>query len=836
MVPFKPYFLGKASPPARRLTSVQKCFRTTDIGSVGDTSHLTFFEMLGNFSLGDYFKEEAIAWAWEFVTQVLRLPPQRLWVTIYEDDEEAFRAWRALKVPAERIARGDEKSNYWFSGETGPCGPCSEIHYDLGQELACGPDCSPTHDCGRFLEVWNLVFMTYFRHADGSRTPLPTRNIDTGAGLERLAVAVQGCPSVYETDLFAPIIARVEELCGRRYRNADEATRRALRVVAEHARALTFLIADGVVPSNEGRGYVLRRVLRRAVYFGQKLGLDGPFLAPVAEAVIEVMGEAYPELRAQGEFILRVMEAEEERFQNTLLAGRSLLEEMLAAHAQEGVLPGREVFILYDTYGFPKELTAELARERGIAIDEEGFQREMAAQRERARAAQAFGRHEAPPELYTSLAPVPTAFLGYETLTCQSTILGLVVGGEPVEQVEEGQRAEVILRETPFYAEAGGQVGDRGEIVGPAGRLSVEDVQKVGAEVIVHRGQVVQGSLAVNDPVTAQVDEGRRLDTMRNHTATHLLHAALRRILGHHVRQAGSLVAPDRLRFDFTHIEALKPQELRQVQALVNEKIRQDLPVRTRHTSYNQALQEGVLAFFDEAYGDVVRVVEVLEEGGPFSAELCGGTHCRSTGQIGFFYIVDEGSVGAGVRRIEALTGRGAEEYVERQRSSLLAASRRLATTPGELEARIAALQGELEESRRRLESLERELQRRELDRYLARVQRVGDVAVVATTTSASSVKALRELGDLLKARLGSAVIVLATLAEGGPQFVAMVTPDLVQRGLHAGQILRQVAAITGGGAGGRPEMAQGGGKDPHRLEEALASVLPLVERELTQG
>jgi alanyl-tRNA synthetase len=971
MVQFKPYFEGRAEPPARRLTSVQKCFRTSDIDSVGDTSHLTFFEMLGNFSIGDYFKAEAIPWAWELVTAKnwFAMAPDRLWAAVYLDDDEAFDLWRKVAVPAERIMRYGEEHNYWFSGDVGPCGPCSELHYDFGPTPGC-PECQrdachPAVECGRFLEIWNLVFMTYFQHPDGSRTPLPAKNIDTGAGLERMAVVLQDVRSVYETDLFAPIIRRIEELCGRRY-GEDAATNRAMRIVAEHTRAAAFLIGDDktpVLPSNEERGYAVRRVLRRAIYYGRHyLGLDRPFMAEVANAVVETMGQAYPELRQQSEFVLRIIQPEEERFEETLSRGEDLLDEVLDGtrrsvelqlpavqeqldtvrraleeyypfleeqmetltdamqplrdalarqdealrHAMQdilarqdealrdamqplrdalarqdealrdamqplqdalarqdealrdamqdalarqdealrdavrplqdalatlGVIDAAQAFKLHDTYGFPKELTAEIARDTGLDIDEEGFEREMEKQRERARAAAKFGA-EASTDAYGTLAEMQTEFLGYETLTTETTVVALLVHDAQADSAAEGEAVEVVLRETPFYGEAGGQVGDRGEIIGPHGRVRVDDTQRAAERLIVHRGRVVEGRIAVNDAVVAQVDEARRHDIMRNHTATHLLHAALRRVLGTHVRQAGSLVTPDRLRFDFTHVEALKPEELAAVQSLVNDRIRADLPVRTRQSSFDDAMAEGVLAFFDEKYGDQVRVVETKEDGERFSAELCGGTHCSSTGQIGLCLVVGESSVGAGMRRIEALTGRGAEAYVAERLAALQGVSQRLGVAPSDLEPKLSSLLDDLEAARKQVQALERAVAAPAAAGLAKRAQSVDGVAVLAARVEAPSQDTLRHMGDVLRQRLGSAVIVLGATLGGRPMFMAMVTPDLVKRGLHAGHILKRVASAAGGGGGGRPEMAQGGGTDPAKLDEALSLVEPTV-REL---
>ncbi len=843
MVQFKPYFMGLAQPPARRMTSVQKCFRTTDIDAVGDASHLTFFEMLGNFSAGDYFKREAIEYAWEYLTGVLAMPADRLWITVYEDDDEAFDLWRAQGVPEARILRyGEAEGNYWFSGDVGPCGPCSELHYDFGPTPGCescaSGSCHPAVECGRFLEVWNLVFMAFFQHEDGSRTPLPQRNIDTGAGLERIAWVLQGKRSVYETDVFAPIIERVSALAGRRYGD-DEATDRALRIVAEHGRAVTFLIADGVLPANEGRGYVLRRELRRAVYFAGTMGIDRPFLEEIASAVIAQMGHAYPEIERQADFIRRVVRQEEERFRETIDRGVEILDAAIAAMKGD-VVPGDEVFRLYDTYGLPKELTAEIAAARGLRIDEEGYERAMEEQRARAREAARFRLTEEAGAAYADLPVSATRFVGYERLAAETTLAGIVAEGRIVEAAEAGDDIDLILVESPFYAEGGGQVGDTGVIIGPNGRAEVRDTAGFGDGLIVHRAHVVEGRLAQGDAVAAEVDAVRRADIMRNHTATHLLHAALRSVLGEHVRQSGSLVAPGRLRFDYTHVEATKPEELREAQRLVNAKLRANLPVRTRETEYRRALDEGVIAFFGDKYGEEVRVVEIPDDSGapatgvgPFSAELCGGTHVHATGEVGYFLILSESSIGAGVRRIEALTGRGSESHLERQLGNLDTLARRLNTSPAELEARVQALLDDLDTTRRRAQQLERQTAHSAIDGLLEQVRAVDGVPVLATRVPASSAESLREIGDALRERVGSGVVVLGAVINDRPSFVAIVAAGLTQRGLNAGDIIRQVATVTGGGGGGRPDLAQAGGKDAAKLDEALALVERLVRERL---
>jgi len=847
MVQFKPYFLGEAVPPSPRLVSCQKCFRTTDIESVGDSKHLTFFEMLGNFSIGDYFKREAIAWAWEFVTQNLKLPKERLWATIFLDDDESFGYWREVGVPRERIIRFGEEDNFWGpAGDTGPCGPCSEIHYDLGEEFGCGqPGCGPGCKCGRFVEIWNLVFTQYNQDRDGNRSPLPKPNIDTGMGLERTLAAVQGKGSVYETDLFAPLIRRVCELSRWNY-GEDEETDRRIRVVSEHGRAITFLIADGVLPSNEGRGYVLRRVLRRAVLFGRRLGVEGSFLGEIARVVIENMKHVYPELVSSQDFIFRVIELEEERFSQTLDTGLNLLDAIIEKVRRRGgsVLPGEEVFRLYDTYGFPSELTAEIAAENGLSVDLEGFEVEMNRQRERARAAHKVDVSDGlvlKDKVSIAVIPRGTDFVGDRTLKHQSTIVVLLPESKwpekSIDSVSQGQDVGVILRETPFYGEMGGQVGDTGEIRARSGRISVINTVRNtvgGSELIVHQGKVVEGTISVGDEVEAIVDKARRLDIARNHTATHLLQAALRQVLGGHVQQRGSLVAPDRLRFDFAHLSAVTGEELLEVQRLVNEKIRQDLKVSDRKVPYAQAVAEGALALFGERYGEEVRVIQIGEP--PFSLELCGGTHVRSTGEIGYFRIIGESSIGVGVRRIEAVTGRGAEDFIEGRLSSLEKVARLVQSSPDEVEGKVAALLADLGREQKRALSLELELSKRIAESLVSKVETVEGIPVLAARVSASSMGMLRQIGDLLKERLGSAVIVLGAVWGDKPNFVAMVTPDLVARGLNAGQIVKQVAWVTGGGGGGRPGLGQAGGKDKEKLEEAIGLARRLIGQFAEKG
>ena len=946
MVPFKPFFTGEQTPPSRRMTSSQKSFRTTDIDEVGDHKHLTFFEMLGNFSIGDYFKEGAVAFAWELVTGPFNLAPDRLFVTIHLDDDEAFEIWRdQVGVPVERIYRYGDSDNWWGpAGNEGATGPCSELHYDAGREKGCSdlvepdvltallrqdrdagtkggfpevPGCHPNCDCERFVELWNLVFMQFYQDTQGKRTPLPAPSVDTGMGLERTAVVLQGKNNIYETDLFVPIVDKVCQLTGATYGAVAESDY-AIRVVAEHARAAAFLIGDGVVPGNEGRGYVLRRIIRRAIRYGRRLGLDEPFLAQVAETVLPLFRQVYRELLENHDFILRVIGLEEERFGQTFEQGGAILQGMfdrrsgtedlipallsgvkaapenpldplkplinwtgLAEEPNEGVgrdlafdaltrvvaersmdgvsswatrISGIEMFVLYDTHGFPPELTAEIAREHGLGVDMEGFEAEMQAQREKSRAAHGFTGAMEVVTAYENLGVGKTAFAGYQGLIQETNVAAILVDPSPgpgpstssgraegVGSAVQGQRVEVVLAETPFYAEGGGQVGDRGTITGPNGVVIVEDTQSPVAGLIVHQGLVQRGDISLGEAVSAQVDPAHRLDATRNHSGTHLLHASLRAVLGPHVRQAGSLVAPERLRFDFSHVSPLSSGEVGSVQSLANEQIRENLTVHSRETTYSEAVREGALAFFGDRYGDVVRVVSMSNgdsfdpaQGKPFSVEVCGGTHVAATGQVGTLFVLGESSIGGGMRRIEAVTGRAAETLFVDGAAKLERLSQKLQTPVADLEARLDSFILETDELRRRLAALERTALRSEAEDMLARVADVDGVKVLAERTSAASPEAMREMGDFLKAKLSSVVVMLAAVIDGSPMLVAMVTPDLVARGLHAGNMARDTAKVMGGGGGGRPEMAQAGGRHVDKLDEAMRGVPELVRRSLS--
>ncbi len=839
MVQFKPYFLGEALPPHPRLASCQKCFRTTDIELVGDPSHLTFFEMLGNFSIGDYFKQEAIVWAWEFVTRRLGIAPERLWITIFLDDDESFRYWQKVGVPEQRILRFGEEDNFWGpAGDSGPCGPCSEIHYDFGEEVGCGEaSCAPNCDCGRFSEIWNLVFTQYNQDEAGHRTLLKKPNIDTGMGLERTAAVVQGKTSVYETDLFAPLIGCISELAGRKYGSGGDSDN-AMRIIAEHSRGIAFLIADGVIPGNEGAGYVLRRLLRRAALFGRRLGIEKPFLGQIAGVTVGSMAKDYPELQQEQSRIYRVVELEEAKFRETLNTGLELLDGIIekASSKKLNRISGEEAFKLYDTYGFPLELTKEIATGRSFSVDMEGFEKEMEKQREQARKGYKVKVSKGGVVEIVGELKIPTkaSFVGYHNLRHKTSIFSLFVSNNIVEMILKGEKASLILESTPFYGEMGGQTGDTGEIISPSGRFSVTNTIGVSPDivthqryVIIHQGYVTEGSLAVGDKVEAIVDAERRLDIARNHTATHLLQFALRQVLGERVQQRGSLVAPDRFRFDFSHLTAMTKEEIQEAQHIVNEKVRQNLPVYDEELPYKKAIDEGAIALFDEKYGDVVRVMKI---GKPvISTELCGGTHLASTGEIGFFHIIGESSIGAGLRRIEAVTGRGAEVFIDRHISSLAKIAQSLGALPEEAEDKVASLTAELDKERRQTLALEKELARKIAESLISQVEVVNGIRVLAARVPPSRMEALREMSDLIRNKLKSVVVVLGTVYEDKPAFLAAVTSDLVARGYNAGEIVKQVARVTGGSGGGKASLAQAGGKDKDKLDEALRLVKSLI-------
>jgi alanyl-tRNA synthetase len=833
MVPFKRCFLGEERRSYHRATSAQKCMRVSgkhnDLENVGRTPrHHTFFEMLGNFSFGDYFKEEAIAFAWELVTGALGIAPERLVATVFREDDAAHDLWREkIGLPSEKVLRLSESENFWAMGDTGPCGPCSEIHVDFGPNPACkSPRCDPACDCGRFLEIWNLVFMQYDRDAAGKLTPLPRPSIDTGAGLERLASVIQGVPSTYETDLFRPILERAQEIAGVE-RGVDPERDVSLNVIADHARAVTFLIGDGVLPGNEGRGYVLRRILRRAARHGWLLGVEEPFLHRVAETVVEEMAGAYPELAERRAYIGSRIEREEGRFLETLAKGMALLEEEIASLRARGEsrLPGPMVFKLYDTFGFPVDLTEDILRGRGLGLDQAGFESAMGEQRERARAAWKGSGQERVGELVARLAAdLHTAFEGYERLSLSSTVRALLGRGELVEVARAGDEVEIVVDETPFYAESGGQVGDRGWLRTASGRVEIRDARRPLQDLVLHRGRVVEGQVQVDQRAELEVDAAARAATVRNHSGTHLLHAALRRVLGPQVMQKGSLVAPDRLRFDFTHDSPLSREEIAAVEDLVNEWIEANHRAEVRHMGYPEAVASGAIAIFEEKYGDEVRVVSF----GECSTELCGGTHARATGDIGLLKILSESGIASGVRRIEALTGLGALAWLRNQERALQEAAQLLRVTPAELPARVEKLLEERREKERELESL-RASRRGAASKDLgAAAREVAGVRLVTARVEGADGKSLRGMVDELRARLGSGIVLLAA-EEGGRVALALgVTPDLVSRH-RAGDLIREVALVVGGKGGGRPDFAQAGGSEPARLDAAFARLEELL-------
>ena len=849
MVQFKPYYSGEAAPPNQRMTSSQKSFRTVDIDEVGDATHLTLFEMLGNFSIGDYFKKDAIRFALDMLDTKLGLPRERFAITVHDTDEEALRLWQDVGVPASRIYKFGDADNWWGpAGDEGPCGPCSELHYDFGEGRGClrddcGPNCENIMNadgevCNRYVELWNLVFMQFYHHLDGHRTPLPAPSIDTGLGLERAAVVMQDVPTIYETDIFRPMVQRAEEIAAKPW-GADRDTDYALAAIAEHGRSATFLIADGVVPGNEGRGYVLRRLIRRAIRHGRLLGLEDPFLGNIAEVTIDNMGGVYPELVNNQEFIYTVIRLEEERFQQAFQNGYNILTEALdeakasasdADEDAESTLAGDTVFRLWDTYGFPVEMTQEIARGQGVAVDIAGFEREMEAQRERGRASAQFGEERAKIRLYESLGVGATRFLGYDQISALSPIVGMIADDAVVSEAAAGQDVEVVLVQTPFYAEGGGQVGDAGILTGPDGSVDVRDTQAVMPDVIVHFGRVSAGVVRLGDTVDAQVDPVRRQDTARNHTATHMLHAALREVLGAHVRQAGSLVAPDRLRFDFSHVQPVTQAELWQVQLLVNEKIRANASVRRDEDTYASAIRRGALAFFGDRYGDRVRLIEIAN-GDTFSFEVCGGTHVGHTGEVGSVYILGESGIGAGMRRLEAVSGRAAERLVWERFSQQDGVSRLLQTSPPELEARVGDLLAEIDDLRRQLEATERRNALQAAELLLDMRQDVNGVSVLAARVDASNADSLREISDWLRDKMGSGIVILGAVINDRPTISIGITRDLVAAGADAREYARDLGKIIGGGGGGRADMAQAGGRDASRLDDAIAGAPDLARQ-----
>ena len=836
MVQFKSVFLGEEKRDYFRAVTAQKCVRAggkhNDLENVGRTArHHTFFEMLGNFSFGDYFKKDAIKFAWELLTEVYRLPKEKLWVTVYKDDDEAYNLWKdMIGVPGERILRLGEKDNFWQMADTGPCGPCSEILIDQGEDFSCGPECGIGKcDCDRYLEIWNLVFMQFDRDIKGKLHPLPKPSIDTGMGLERLTAVVQGKRSNYESDLFMPLINAVADTAGIAYGD-DQDKDVSMRVIADHLRAMSFLIAEGVIPSNEGRGYVLRRVMRRAMRHGKLIGLDKPFLYRLTGNVVDMMGGVYPELRDSREYIARLVLVEEERFIGTLEYGTRMLDEIIKATLAKGsdTLPGDDLFKLYDTYGFPMDLVNDTVVEKGLKFDMEGYERAMEAQKAKAKAAQAAFGEERVKDVYRSALEKAgqTAFVGYENTEADAKVLAVIKGGKLVESAVEGDEAEVVLDRTPFYAESGGQVGDRGALVSDGARFEVEGTIKPLPKLHVHKGKVMRGAVKVGDKISGKVDGSLRRATERNHTATHLLHAVLRYLLGDHVKQSGSLVAPDRLRFDFTHFAPLTAHEKERVEELMNERILEAIPMTVTEMDTAEALKTGAMALFGEKYGDRVRVVRV----GDFSQELCGGTHLGNTAYVGLFKLVSESGVAAGVRRIEAVTGAGAYQLVkEREKELLDTASAVKSPDLKSVSERVKKLSDEARDLKKQL----REARGRAAGADPLKSDRlkiIGGINVLSWQEEDKDMEELRAMGDMLRDKLGSGVVVLGSVKDGKVSLVCMVTKDLLDR-IKAGDIIKETAKIVGGGGGGRPDMAQAGGKDPSKLPEALELVYEIVGR-----
>jgi len=824
MVQFKDVFLGKDQRSYKRAASSQRCVRAggkhNDLENVGYTArHHTFFEMLGNFSFGDYFKREAIEYAWDFVTGTLKIPPEKLWVTVYEDDDEAADLWlKKIGVSPRHFARLGEDSNFWAMGDTGPCGPCSEIFYDHGAGIAGGPPGSKDEEGDRYVEIWNLVFMQYERSSAGKLEPLPKPSVDTGMGLERTAAVMQGVHSNYDIDLFKGLVAAAAEATHQKKRTGP-----SLRVIADHIRACSFLIVDGVIPGNEGRGYVLRRIIRRAIRHGYKLGQEKPFFHKLVPALVEQMGEAYPELAESAGHVSRVLRQEEERFDETLANGMELLEGAIRK-LRGKTIAGETVFKLYDTFGFPMDLTADIARERGLSIDAAGFEKAMEGQRERGRAASRFGvdlREQADID-------AASEFCGYDSLTGDGKVTAILKGGAEVKSAVAGEEAQLVLDRTPFYAESGGQVGDVGVLESAKSRFRVTDTRKLG-DAHLHIGRVESGSLTLGDRLTAQVDAKTRQATVLNHSATHLLHAALRRVLGKHVLQKGSLVAPDRLRFDFSHTGAVTAEELDLIEELVNAEIRRNAPAVIRQLPFDEAVKSGAMALFGEKYGDVVRVLSF----GDFSTELCGGTHVHRTGDIGLFRISSEGGIASGIRRIEALTGEGALEAVKTADAALKRVASLLRGAPAEVEDKVVQLLERQKKLERDFAGLRSKIATGGHGDLAAGAVQVHGINVLATAIDGADANALREAVDSLKARLGSAVIVLASVTGNGRvSLVVGVTPDVVGK-VKAGELAGQVAGQLGGRGGGRADFAQAGGNDASKLEATLAAVPDMIRARL---
>jgi alanyl-tRNA synthetase len=835
MVQFKNSFLGLENRGYTRAVSCQKCARAggkhNDLENVGVTArHHTFFEMLGNFSFGDYFKEEAIAWAWEYLIDVAKLPKDKLWITIYNDDNEAFDIWnKKMKVPKDRIVRMGEKSNFWMMGETGPCGPCSEIIYDQGEGIGCGrPECDINCECDRHLEIWNLVFTQYDRDQNGKLNPLAKPSIDTGMGLERLTAVIQGVKSNYDTDLFTPIISFMEKTSGKTYgKNADNDV--SIRVIADHSRAVTFLIGDGIMPSNEGRGYVLRRILRRAARHGKMLGINKPFLHQSAQVVIDMMKGVYPDLVEKASYITKVILNEEQRFMETLDAGLRILQEETVTLRQAGksVLPGSLIFKLYDTFGFPTDLTADIVKRDGFTLDNDGFNAEMEQQRVRARGAWKGSGEEAVAECYlkASSSGIVSEFCGYEgVIKAQSKVAAIFINGQSVQSAKEGQEAEIVLTTTPFYGESGGQVGDTGFLEGTGFIFRVSDTKKPVDKFIVHKGIVQEGKIKVGDAVQLIVDEERRKAIAANHSGTHILQAALKAVLGDHIKQSGSQVNAEGLRFDFTHFSKISDEEMKRIEEIANDIIRKNLDVQTEVCALEDALKTGATAVFDEKYGATVRIVKM----GEMSMELCGGTHVQRTGDIGLLKVVHESAIAAGVRRIEAVTGKEALTHVQKAEEELKKTAGLFKANPLELADRTEKLLKHTRDLEKEIEALKGKLAAKDSGDLMNQIKEIGSVKVLAVEVSIADTKTLRDFGDKLRDKMESGIILLGSKAGEKVLLLCMVTKDLAGK-YHAGNIIKELAPLVGGSGGGRPDMAQAGGTQPDNLGKIFSALEKLL-------
>lgn len=834
MAPLKPYFTGKEEPPRKRVATCQKCIRTPDIENVGKTArHGTFFEMLGNFSFGDYFKEEAIPWAWEFVTEDLKMPVDKLWVTIYEDDDEAFEIWnKGVGIPPERIVRMGKKDNFWEHG-TGPCGPCSEIYFDRGVERGCGdPDCKVGCECDRFIEFWNLVFTQFNKDDEGNYTKLPNPNIDTGMGLERLACVAQDVDNLFEVDTIRNVLDYVCKTAGVKYHESDK-TDISIRVITDHIRSTTMMVSDGVIPSNEGRGYVLRRLLRRAARHGKLLGINKPFLYDISMIVINESKQAYPELEEKREYIQKVIGIEEEKFDLTIDQGLVILNKYIedTKAKNEGTITGDMAFELHSTYGFPIDLTREIAEENGLSVDEDGFRAKMKEHSDIAKVDYQSKQGSAwSDNIYSTLdKSLKTEFVGYSEYIADAKLLYIIKKDEVVKAAKEGDEVTLILDKTPFYAESGGQVGDKGIIESKNAKIKVEDCKKIEDGKYLHIGVVENGYIETGEDVKAAIDANRRMSIARNHTTTHLLQKALTNVLGTHVHQAGSLVEPDRFRFDFAHFTAMTQEELAKVEKEVNEKILASLLVDTREMPLDEAKKLGATALFGEKYGNLVRVVKIDD----YSLEFCGGTHLKSTSQAGFIKILSESGVAAGVRRIEGLTGEAALAYLHEREKLVSDVSAVLKTSPQDSVRRIESIITELKNAQKEIEQLRGKLVSGSLDEVLSKASEVKGVKIVKARFDQLDMEALRNTGDTIRNKLGSGLVVLGSGYEGKVSFVVMATKDVVAKGIHSGNIIKEVAKIAGGGGGGRPDMAQAGGKDIAKIDEALDYSIKVVETQV---